>query len=396
MKPESLVVHAGRKPEEQSGTVNPPIYQTSTLLFPTVADYRAAEKGKAYHPLSEHLKSDASYAITGTRTTAALAEAIAKLEGGDATLIFPSGLAAITVTLMSLLSAGDHVLILDSVYGPTRRFCTKELKRINVEVTYYDPLIGAGIADLIKDNTKLILLESPGSLTFEIQDVPAIVKAAKAKKPDIITVIDNSWATPLYFKPFKHGVDVSIQAATKYINGHSDILMGMVTANEPHISTIFQYYRDFGMSSSPYECYLVQRGLRSMVARLERHARSALRIAEWLEGRKEVKRVIYPALPSHPQHAIWKRDFTGACGLLTFVLHTVPVEAVERMIDGLEFFGIGASWGGYESLAIHFDPRAVRTATQWKEEGRCVRIHVGLEDPEDLIQDLEKGLERLR
>lgn len=395
MKPESLVVHAGRKPKEQQGTVNPPIYQTSTLLFPTIGDYHAAESGKAYYTVSEHIRADPSYAITGTKTTHALAEAVAQLEGGGATLIFPSGLAAITTTLLSFLSAGDHALIVDSVYGPTRRFCNKELKRYNVEVTYYDPLIGAGIDSLIQDNTKLILLESPGSLTFEIQDVPAMTKAAKAKNPDIVTVIDNSWATPLYFKPFVHGVDVSIQAATKYINGHSDILMGTVTAHEPHITAIFRCYKNLGMSSSPQECYLAQRGLRSMVARLERHQKSALQVANWLSGHKAVKWVIYPVLPTHPQHHIWKRDFTGACGLFTFVLHPVANERIERMINSLEFFGIGASWGGYESLIINFDPCSVRSVTKWKEEGNCVRVHIGLEDPEDLIKDLENGMKAL-
>lgn len=395
MKPESLIVHAGRHPETQNGAVNPPIYQTSTILFPTLHDYQEADSGKPIYPVPTHSRVDPGYGIAGTRTTAALAEAISLLEGGEATLIFPSGLAAITTALLSFLSAGDHVLMVDSVYGPTRRFCTKELRRFNVEVTYYDPLIGEGIQHLIKDNTKVVFLESPGSLTFEIQDVPAIVKAAKAKKPDIVTIIDNSWATPLYFKPFQHGVDISIQAATKYINGHSDILMGTVTANEPHISTLFRFYKDFGMSSSPQECYMVQRGLRSMAARLERHQRSALQVANWLEQRKEVKRVIYPVLPNHPQHALWKRDFTGACGLFTFVLHPVSSEAVERMVDGLEFFGIGASWGGYESLIIHFNPRSVRSATEWKEEGNCIRVHIGLEDPGDLIEDLEKGFGRL-
>lgn len=395
MKPETIIVRAGRRPYDHGGAVNPPITQTSTVLFPTLEDYHAAEKGKAFYATPEGGKADPSYGITGTSTTFALSEAVAALEGGGSALIYPSGLAAITATILAFTSAGDHILVVDSVYGPTRRFCNKELKRFGVETTYYDPLIGEGIAGLIKDNTTLILTESPGSLTFELQDIPALCNAAKKKKPEIVVAMDNSWATPLFLQPLALGVDVSILAATKYINGHSDILMGIVTAKEPYSTKLFHSYKHIGFSSSPTECYLAQRGLRSMSARLKQHQETATLIAKWLEKRKEVKRVLYPALSSHPQHDLWKRDFTGASGLFSLVLHPVAHEKVCTMVNGLEYYGIGASWGGYESLIIDFDPRSVRTATPWKEEGQCLRIHAGLENPDDLIRDLENGFERL-
>lgn len=395
MKPETLSVHAGRHPHDNNGAVNPPIYQTSTILFPTLQAFHAAEQGKQHYARPTQAKNDPGYGITGTNTTFALAEAMAALEGGDASLIFPSGLAAITTVILAFAGVGDHVLIVDSVYGPTRRFCNKELKRFGIEITYYDPLIGADITSLIKDNTTLILTESPGSITFEIQNIPAISTAAKAKKPDIVIAMDNSWATPIYLQPLALGVDVSILAATKYINGCSDILMGIVTAKEPYISDIFKTYRHLGMSSSPQECYLAQRGLRSMPTRLKQHQESAIAVATWLEKRKEVRRVIYPALPSHPQHELWKRDFRGACGLFSFILHPVAYDSLCNMINGLELYGIGASWGGYESLMIDFNLNTVRTATKWQEEGQGVRVHIGLENPEDLIRDLEKGLKRL-
>ena len=395
MKPSTSILHMGRNPELTKGSVNPPIYQTSTLLFPRLQDYDDANKGLHFYDVPEACKVDPSYAITGTDTTFAFAQSIAKLEGADSCLIFPSGLLAITMTILAFAKTGDHVLIPDSVYGPTRRFCNKELGRLGIEATFYDPLLGEDITSVMKDNTVFILTESPGSLTFEVQDIPALVKAAKAKNEEVVIAIDNSWGTPLFLRPFELGLDLSIQAATKYINGHSDLLMGTVSGKEPYITKVFRAYKHYGVNVSPHECYMALRGLRTMATRLARHQESAIKVATWLEGRKEVKRVIYPALPSHPQHEIWKRDFSGACGLFSIILHPVSYESLCDMINGLQLFGIGASWGGYESLATTFDPKAVRTATNWEDEGKAVRLHIGLEDPDDLIEDLEKGLGRL-
>lgn len=392
MKRETTLVHAGRHPEQQFGAVNPPITQTSTVLFPSIEAFHAADVSVSHH---KGALADPSYGITGTSTTFALAEALSALEGAEKTLIYPSGLIAITATLLSFTKAGDHILIPDSAYGPARRFCNKELKKFGVETTYYDPLIGANIASLIRDNTRLILTESPGSLTFEIQDIPAISKAAKAKNPDIVIALDNSWASPLYFQGLTKGVDVVIYAATKYINGHSDLLMGTVSANSPHAEALFRTYKHLGISTSPHDCYQAMRGLRTMGARLRQHQESTMLIAEWLEKHPAVAKVLYPALPSHPQHALWKRDFTGASGLLSFILKTTDAESVHAMINSLHYYGIGASWGGYESLIIDFDPTSIRTATQWKEKGHCIRIHIGLENVDDLKQDLEQGLKRL-
>ncbi len=392
MKRETTIVHAGRHPEEQFGAVNPPITQTSTVLFPSIEAFHAADVSISHH---QGALADPSYGITGTSTTFALAEALSALEGADKTLIYPSGLMAITATLLSFTKTGDHVLVPDSVYGPARRFCNKELKKLGIETTYYDPLIGAGIASLMRDNTKIILTESPGSLTFEIQDIPAISKAAKAKNPDVVIALDNSWASPLYFQGLSKGVDVVMYAATKYINGHSDVLMGTVSANSPHAEALFRTYKNLGISTSPHDCYQAMRGLRTMGARLRQHEESTMVVAKWLENHPAVAKVLYPALPSHPQHALWKRDFTGASGLLGFILKTTNASSVHRMINSLQYYGIGASWGGYESLIIDFDPTTIRTATQWAEKGHCVRIHIGLENVDDLIQDLDQGFKYL-
>ncbi len=391
MQEDSKVVHSGRHPLNHYGMVNPPVYASSTILFPTMEAYTEAERGNScYYADDSSVAADLSYGITGTPTSYALAEAIAELEGGYRTLLVQSGLAALTTTLMALAGNGDHILIPDTAYGPTRRFCNLEMKRFGVETTYYDPQIGAEIAALIKDNTTMILVESPGSLTFEIQDIPAI--AAVAKSRNIPVVMDNSWATPLFFKPFAHGVDISIQAITKYIGGHSDVIMGAITSNEAWYKKLYRFFRHSGSTASPRDCYLAQRGLRSLSARLKQHQASALTIASWLETRQEVTQVLYPALPSHPGHSIWKRDFTGASGLFSLILKPCAPEKLDRMINELEYFAIGCSWGGYESLALSFDPTSIRTATSWQAEGPCVRLHIGLEDVNDLIADLEKGL----
>jgi cystathionine beta-lyase len=373
--------HAGREPARQHGFVNTPIYRGSTVLFPSMAALESNDQ--AY-----------TYGRTGTPTVKALEEAIAELEGGHRTLLTPSGLSAIVTALLSFVSAGDEVLVVDSIYRPARRFCDNLLRRLGVTVTYYDPLIGGGIAKLISAKTKVVFAESPGSQTFEVQDIPAIAKAAHAA--GAVVILDNTWATPLYFKSFDHGVDVSIQAATKYIVGHADAMLGAVTASEKATPALQRTHEDLGLCPGPEDVYLGLRGLRSLGVRLERHQKSALELARWLAERSEVARVIHPGLPGDPGHAIWKRDFTGASGLFSIVLKPVPRDRVAAMLDGLSLFGMGYSWGGFESLILPFDPSAYRTATKWTAEGPAIRLHIGLEDVEDLKADLEAGLARLR
>jgi cystathionine beta-lyase len=285
------------------------------------------------------------------------------------------------------------VLVCDSVYRPTRRFCDNALSRLGVDVAYYDPLVGAGIKSLLKPSTKVVFAESPGSQTFEVQDIPAI--SAVAHAAGALVVLDNTWATPLFFKPFAHGADVSIQAATKYIVGHADAMLGAITVNEAVWPTLARTHDELGLCAGPEDVYLALRGLRSLGVRLARHQASALTVAEWLAKRPEVARVIYPALTSDPGHAIWKRDFTGSSGLFSIVLKPVPRKAVAAMLDGLELFGMGYSWGGYESLIIPFDPSSYRTATKWKAEGPALRLHIGVEEVDDLKSDLEAGFARL-
>jgi cystathionine beta-lyase len=379
-KPATRLAHAGRDPGHFHGFVNTPIYRSSTVLFPTAAALEANDQEYTYGRL-------------GTPTVKALAEAIAELEGGHATLLTPSGLSAIATTFLSLLSPGDHVLVSDSVYRPTRRFCDNALSRLGVDVAYYDPLVGAGIKSLLKPSTKVVFAESPGSQTFEVQDIPAI--SAVAHAAGALVVLDNTWATPLFFKPFAHGADVSIQAATKYIVGHADAMLGAITVNEAVWPTLARTHDELGLCAGPEDVYLALRGLRSLGVRLARHQASALTVAEWLAKRPEVARVIYPALTSDPGHAIWKRDFTGSSGLFSIVLKPVPRKAVAAMLDGLELFGMGYSWGGYESLIIPFDPSSYRTATKWKAEGPALRLHIGVEEVDDLKSDLEAGFARL-
>ena len=374
------LAHAGREPARQHGFVNTPIYRGSTVIFPTVAALEANDQAFTYGRL-------------GTPTVRALEEAIAELEGGHRTLLTPSGLSAIATSLLAFLAAGDELLIVDSVYRPARRFCDNVLKRLGVTITYYDPRIGADIAPLITKKTKVVFTESPGSQTFEVQDIPAIAEAAHAA--GAVVILDNTWATPLYFKPFAHGVDVSIQAATKYIGGHADIMLGSITMNEKTLGTVAKTHEDLGLCVGPEDVYLGLRGLRSLGVRLARHQQSALEIARWLAERPEVARVIHPGLPSDPGHTIWKRDFTGASGLFSIVLKPVAHERLAAMLDGLSLFGMGYSWGGFESLILPFDPRAYRSATQWQAEGPALRLHIGLEDVDDLKADLDAGFARL-
>ncbi len=379
-RPATEVVLAGRDPFQFEGFVNTPIYRGSTVLAPTVADYL----GKSMRYV---------YGRRGTPTTDALAEAISGLEGSAGTALAPSGLSAITVALMSVLKAGDHLLVTDSAYGPTRHFCDTILKNFGVETAYFDPRIGTGIKKLFQKNTRAVFLESPGSLSFEMQDVPAIAKAAKAHAAAV--VMDNTWATPIYFKPLAYGADISIQAGTKYLGGHADVNIGTIAATEEFWACVKETNGSLGINPGPEDVFLSLRGLRTLAVRLERHMESGLKVARWLAKRKEVTRVLHPALDTHPDHAIWKRDFSGASGLFSIVLKDYPKSAVSHFVESLELFGIGASWGGYESLAIPFDCTKLRTATKWNPGGPTVRLHIGLEDPDDLIADLQAGLKLL-
>ncbi len=385
MKDDTLLAHSGRDSESDFAAVNPPVHKASTSLFPTL---------QAFNDRASRRYTGFSYGIHGTPTTAALAEAAAELEGGRRAVVVSSGLAAITLSLMAYLRQGDHILVADTVYGPSRAFCTRGLSRLGVETTFYDPLIGAGISELMRPNTRVVFAESPGSLTFEVQDIPAIAKAAHAG--DALVMLDNTWATPLYFKPFSHGVDVSIHAGTKYIGGHSDLLLGLVTVSEEeHFRKIKDSVMLLGDCVAPDTCYQALKGLRSLGVRLRQHEQSALRIAQWLQERPEVKRVLHPALPGDPGHDLWKRDFKGASGLFGVVLHTSNEQGIAAMIDDLRLFGIGASWGGYESLVIPANPAKTRTAVPWEETGYLLRFSVGLEAVEDLLEDLTAGFERL-
>jgi len=386
MREETTVVHSGLHPERHHGAVNPPVFHASTILSENVAEFRRRRQNWILEQPGTY------YGRFGTPTIEALQEAIAALEGGHRTVVYPSGLAACAGALLAFLSAGDQLLMSDTVYGPTRNFATGFLKRFGVSTTFFDPLAGPSIDSLIRSETRVIYLESPGSLTFEVQDVPAIAEAAHRR--GITVIADNTWGTPLYFKPFAHGVDVSVQAATKYIVGHSD---AMLTCTKEAWPRLRRSTHELGQTAGPDDVYLGQRGLRTLAVRLKQHWKAGVALAEWIARQPEVERVLHPALPGDPGHAIWKRDFTGACGLFGVVLKEgITERALGAMIDGLELYGIGSSWGGFESLIVPFDPRETRTATKWPHKGPCFRIHAGLENVEDLIADLEAGFERLR
>ena len=375
-------VLAGRSPEEQHGFVNTPIYRGSTVLSEDVSTFR--ERRGRY-----------LYGRRGSPTIEALQSAMNELEGMDGTVLTPAGASAMSIAILSVVKAGDHLLMVDSAYQPTRTFCDGVLRRFGVETEYYDPTIGADIAGLIRDNTSAIFMESPGSLTFEVQDVPAIAAIAKAR--GITTLIDNTWATPLYFRPADHGVDVSMQAATKYIIGHSDALLGTISARGDAWKAVLSTHGDLGLMAGPDDIYLALRGLRTMPLRLEAQGASGLRIARWLAERPEIARVLHPALETDPGHALWKRDFSGASSLFGVLFAPdVSPASVDRFIDALELFGIGASWGGFESLVIPCNPNSFRTARPLHEPGTLVRLHVGLEDTDDLLADLEQALLHLR
>jgi cysteine-S-conjugate beta-lyase len=378
LKPDTRLSIGGRDPFAHHGYVNTPVYHASTLLYPTAEEF-IAHRGR-YH-----------YGRRGTPTSEALENAIREIEGSACAgvSLLPSGLAAISVALLSVLRSGQHVLVTDSCYGPTRTFCDTVLTRYGITTTYYDPLVGGGINELFQPNTRAVFVEAPGSLSFEMQDIPAIAAAAHAK--GALVLMDNTWASPLYFRALDKGVDLSIQSGTKYIGGHSDVMLGTVSANPETCAPLRELVGTLGLCVGPDDMFLGLRGLRTMGVRLAQHQQSGLAVARWLEARPEVLRVLHPALPAHPGHAIWKRDFTGACGLFSVVFKPVPDKAVHAFLNALTLYGIGASWGGYESLAIPFNCKPIRTASAWAPGGPTVRLHIGLEAVSDLIADLERG-----
>jgi cystathionine beta-lyase len=375
-KPETRATHLGRMGEEHFGVVNTPVYRASTILYPDLAALKAN-------------RQPYTYGRRGTPTTRSFEDAVSELEGAARTVTLPSGLNAIATAILSVCGAGDHILVGDNAYEPTRILCDRTLKRFGIEASYYAP--GMDIAPLLKPNTRAVFCEAPGSLTFEMQDIPALAETAHRHGASVL--MDNTWATPLYFQPLRHGVDLSIQAATKYVGGHADVMLGYVAANDAHAARLVQTHGDMGLYASGDDCFLGLRGLRTLPVRLARHQQTGLALARFLTGRPEVARVLHPGLPSDPGHALWARDFSGACGLFGVVLKPVSETRLAAFIDALRLFGIGYSWGGFESLVI--PAHIKRTAAPFQAEGPVIRIHAGLEDEGDLIADLAQGLERL-
>jgi len=364
-------------------TINPPVHHASTVLFDSYADLQAAVRGE-YRGVS--------YGTAGLPVQHMFESAMTELEGGALTKAFQSGINAITTALMAFTRSGDHILVVDNVYGPTRRFCDRTLSKFGVRTEYLPSAAGLEVHDYIKPETSLIFLESPGSNTFEIQDIPAI--AAIARKSNIVTIIDNTWATPLFLKPFELGVDVIIQSVTKYISGHSDVLLGTVTVNSDRAETFKRFCRTMELYASPDDCYLALRGLKTLAVRLNQHEAAALEVAQWLDGLEIVERVLHPALPGHPQHHLWQRDFSGSTGLFAFVLKKeYPEDRMAAFANALQLFGLGFSWGGYQSLLTVGQYR--RSAESDYNERTIFRVNIGLEDPHDLISDLKNGLKHL-
>jgi cysteine-S-conjugate beta-lyase len=378
LKPTTRIATAARQFNEH-GAVNPAVYHASTITFPDVATLN-------------NRNQDYVYGRKGTPTSRAFETAVAELEGGHNCKAASSGLAAITSALLAFLKSGDHLLMVDTVYWPARHLCDTLIKGLGIETTYYDPLIGKGIAALMRPNTRVVYCESPGSQTMEVQDVPAI--AAVARKAGAVVMVDNTWSGGHFFKAFEHGCDISIQAATKYIVGHSDAMLGTVVCNEATWPRFMEAFETMGQFAGPNDMYLGLRGLRTIDVRLKRHEESTLVVADWLRGRAEVETVLYPALSNAPGHELWKRDFTGASGLFSVVLKPTSEKAVAAMLDDLELFSMGFSWGGFESLVVPFKPH--RTATTWTPEGPCLRFHIGLEHPDDLVRDLSDGFARMK
>jgi cystathionine beta-lyase len=386
LDPSTEVVHLGRDPAKHLGAVNTPVYRATTIVFPTLDDLEASAAGR---------HEGIGYGLHGLPTVTDLQSAIAALEGGTRAFAVPSGLTATTFPLIALTKAGDRVLMTDALYGPTRRFAMNTLPRYGVEVAFYDPLAGAGIEKHMTPNTRIVFTESPASMSFEVQDIPAIAEVAH--RHGALVVLDNSWATPLGFRAFDHGVDVSVHAATKYIGGHSDVLLGVIVCNGATAEPMHRLWTDMGVAVSTDDAFLGLRGLRTLAARLDRHEASAMRIAAWLRERPEVREVLYPALPGARGHALWKRDFKRATGLFTIVLEPGPSrDDFAAMLDGMRLFKMGWSWGGFESLIIPADPNRLRSVTRFDAGGPCVRLHVGLEAPDDLIADLDEGFARMK
>ena len=377
-KPDTIAVTAGRMSDEHFGVVNTPVYRASTILYPDLASLKAN-------------KQPYTYGRRGTPTSRSFEDAITALEGGARTVVVPSGLNACAVAILTVCGAGDHLLMVDTVYDPTRVFCDTELKRFGIETEYYAP--DDDIAPLLRANTRAIFCESPGSLTFEVQDIPAIARAAHAHG-DVSVLLDNTWATPILFQAIAHGVDLSIQAATKYVGGHADVMLGTITANDSHAERLTRFHGHMGLFAGGDDTWLGLRGLRTLPTRLKRHQETALALAGWLAAQPEISRVLYPALESDPGHALWERDFRGASGLFGLILKPAPERAVAAFVDGLHHFGIGYSWGGFESLIV--PAHIKRSKRPFPAEGPVLRIHAGLEDVSDLIADLEAGLTRLK
>ena len=379
---ETQTIHSGHDPDDYHGIVNAPVVRTSTIIYKDMAAY-------------ENPDTKYRYGRYTTPLVESFCEALAELENGYASIVAPSGLAAITTALMAFLKAGDHVLMVDSLYPPARSFCNRVLTKMGVQVEYYDPKINAEIETLIKDNTAVIYMESPGSATYDIQDVPAMV--AVARKHGIITMLDNSWASGVLYNPIDHGVDLSILSCTKYINGHSDAMMGAVVASsEKAFKPLQKCARDLGMCAGSEEVSLALRGLKTLHVRMKEAGVRGLEIAQWLEGNEHVQRVYHPALPSDPSHALWKRDFAGCNGLVTIVLKPYEKEAVHKFVEGMEIFAIGSSWGGYESLVQPQYMKSYRSAAPWHEEGFVLRFQIGFEDTKDLIADIEQAMKYLK
>lgn len=380
LRRKTRLVHAGRDPAQQHGFINTPIYRGSTVLFP---DVETLERNNQRY----------TYGTKGTPTTDALEAAWSELAGAASTVLVPTGLAAISLALLTCASAGQHILVTDSAYGPTRHFCNTVLKRMGIETTYYDPLIGVGIEQLIRPTTAAVLLEAPGSQSFEMQDVPAIAEVAH--RHNMCVVMDNTWATPLFFPPHERGVDLAVEAGTKYLSGHSDLMLGLISANEKWRKPLRDTFNAMALCAGPEDVFLALRGLRTMEVRVREAEKQGLALATWLSARPEVSRVLHPALPSHEGHAIWKRDFSGSTGLFSVILKPTAKEKVTNMLNSLSLFGLGYSWGGFESLVIPFNCASYRTATTWAPEGPALRFQVGLEDIEDLQEDLDRGFAKL-
>lgn len=380
--PRTRSIHVGRHPDEQFGFVNTPVYRGSTVLSPSMDALMNRDDARFV------------YATKGTPTSEALETAWTDLAGAAGTVAVGSGLAAVALSLMAALKAGDHLLVTDSVYRPTRHFCDTVLKRYGVETTYFDPMIGPAIETLFRPNTAAVFTEAPGSQSFEVQDVPGI--AAVAKKHNALTITDNTWATPFFFPPHERGVDIALEAGTKYLGGHSDLLLGIVSANERAWKKLRSTFDAFAMCAGPDDMFLALRGLRTMHLRLKEAEKQGLTMARWFAERPEVKQVLHPALPSCPGHDIWKRDFLGSSGLFSVILHPAPQKAVAAMLDGLKYFGMGYSWGGFESLVVPFDCADYRTATTWNPGGPALRFQIGFEEVEDLQADLDEGFKRLK